>query len=219
MYKDVNKFYTLFMKQSELLRRSFTEFMLDVATSTVGHIVAFDPLTQLAQIQIGIVKVKSTGETFEPAVIVECPVYFSGGSQFMIEHQIDMGDEGVILFGQRCIDGWRETGGVAQQPIIRYHDVNDAMFLPGMRSKPNALSNFNNNGIRMRNADGSNYIWLKSDGTAEITVNDLKINANVAITGDVTANGVNIGSTHSHLPGTYSNGGGAVSGTSGTPTP
>ena len=199
----VNNFYTVSMKQSELLRRSFAEMMIDVATSTVGHVLAFDPVTQLAQLQIGIVKVSATGETFEPAPIVECPVYFAGGSSFMIEHQIDAGDECVILFGQRCIDGWRETGGIAQQPIVRYHDVNDAMVLPGMRSKPNALSDFQNDGIRMRNADGSNYIWLKSDGS-------------ISIKGDLFINDEPYDS-HVHGVGTYAAGGDPVTGSSGVP--
>ena len=191
------------MKQSELLRKSFAEMMIDVATSTVGHVLAFDPVTQLAQLQIGIVKVAATGETFEPVAVVECPVYFAGGSSFMLEHQIDDGCEGVILFGQRCIDGWRETGGIAQQPIVRYHDINDAMFLPGMRSKPNALSDFQNDGIRMRNADGSNYVWLKSDGS-------------IRVKGDLFINDEPY-DAHVHGFGTYAAGGDPVSGSSGVP--
>jgi len=188
----VNTFYTYHMKKktSELLKTSFVEMAKDLATSTVGHIIAFDPNTQLAQIQIGIVRVVSTGETFEPAPIVECLVYFPGGSSFMVEHQIDPLDEGVVLFSQRCIDGWRETGGVAQQPIIRYHDMNDAMFLPGLRSKPNVIQSFNNDGIRLRNADASAYVWLKSDGSVEITASSVTINGDIMHTGNNTISGV-----------------------------
>lgn len=190
-------------KTSELYKSAFTQMMKDVATSTVGHIVAFDPVTQLAQVQIGIVKVATTGETFDPAIIVECPVYFAGGSSFMMEHQIDPNDECVILFSQRCIDGWRETGGVAQQPIIRYHDINDAMCLPGIRSKPNTIVNFQNDGIRLRNADATAYVWLKGDGSIHI-----KGSGGLFINDEPY-------DVHTHEAGTYSNSGGTVTGSSG----
>lgn len=193
-------------KPSTVMRKAFDNFMQDVATSTVGHILAFDPTTQLAQVQIGIVRVTVTGETFEPAPIVECPVYFAGGGGFVMEHQIDPLDECVILFGQRCIDGWRETGGVAENPILRLHDKNDAMVLPGMRSRPNVITDFANDGIRIRNADASAYVWLKSDGTCEIKASTLM------------HNGVNIGATHTHAQGTYAAGGDPVTGQSDIPS-
>ena len=60
-----------------------------------------------------------------------------------------------------------QTGGVANNPIARFHDKQDACFIPGVRSKPNAIKDFKNNGIRLRNADASVYHWLKDDGSIE----------------------------------------------------
>ena len=153
---------------TELIKQSFTEMMKDVATSIPGHVLSFDSTTQLVQIQIGIVRKDINGKSFDPPPLIEVPVYFAGGS-FILEHQIDANDEGIILFSQRCIDGWFNTGGVAENPILRLHDFSDAMFLPGLRSQPNKVSSFANNGIRLRNADATHYLWLKNDGTIEST--------------------------------------------------
>jgi len=163
--------------------------MKGVATSTPGHILAFDPVTQLAQVQIGITRVDLSGATFEPPAIIETPVYFPGGD-YHIEYQIDPGCEGDILFSQRCVDGWIQTGGVAANPIGRFHDPQDAFFLPGFRSLPNVMPNFQNNGVRLSNKDGTQFAWLKNDNTIvlENGVGHIRLAAN----GTVTINGVTI---------------------------
>lgn len=155
--------------QTELMKRSFFEMMKSVATSIPGHVLSFDPATQSAQIQIGVVRIDVNGKEFTPSPLITVPVYFCGGTNFAVEYQIDQGDYGIILFSQRCIDGWKTTGGVAKNPIMRFHDMQDAMFLPGCRPRPKVLPNFANNGVRLRNADGSHYVWLKNDGTIEST--------------------------------------------------
>lgn len=176
--------------QTDLLKVAFVEMMKDVCTSIPGHILAFTAGGQIAQVQIGIMRVDVNGQTFAPPPLIEVPVYFAGGSKYTIEHQLDAGDEGIVLFSQRCIDGWFNTGGVGENPIGRFHDYADAMFLPGMRSQPNAIKSFSNNGIRMRDAAGANYIWLKNDGTAEIKVSTLKVIGNIEHTGDQKTSGI-----------------------------
>lgn len=151
-------------KQSELLRNVFRDFMKDVCTSIPGHILTFDPVTQLAQVKVGIQRVDVNDAVFEVAPIIETPVYMPGGD-YHVEYQIDQGCEGDILFSQRCIDGWVNSGGVAANPIGRFHNMQDAFFLPGFRSKPGALPAFQNNGIRLSNKQGTQFVWLKNDNS------------------------------------------------------
>jgi len=174
---------------TDLIKRSFIEMMKDIGTSVPGHILSFDPVTQLAQLQIGIQRIDKDGEKKTPPPLIECPVYFPGGSAFHIEYQINAGDEGVILFSQRCIDAWNNAGGVAENPVKRFHDFSDAYFLPGLRSQPNIAPDFKNNGVRMTNHDGSNYMWLKNDGTAAIKITELNVDGNVNVDGDVDVTG------------------------------
>ena len=151
-------------RNEKLIRNAFGELMKDVCTSIPGHVLTFDPLTQRAQVQIGILRVDVNDATFTIPPIVEVPVYFPGGD-FAIEYQIDEGCEGDILFSQRCIDGWVQSGGVATNPRGRFHSMQDAMFLPGFRSQPNVLPDFQNNGVRMRNRAGTQFVWLKNDNS------------------------------------------------------
>jgi len=151
-------------RNKKLISYAFGELMKDVCTSIPGHVLTFDPLTQLAQVQIGILRVDANDATFTLKPIVEVPVYFAGGD-YCVEYQIDPGCEGDILFSQRCIDGWVQSGGVATNPRGRFHSMQDAMFLPGFRSQPNVLQDFKNNGVRMRNKAGTQFVWLKNDNS------------------------------------------------------
>lgn len=214
---------------TELIKRSFSEMMKDVATSIPGHILSFDPVTQIAQVQIGIVRIDVKGVTFTPPPLIEVPVYFAGGSEYMVEHQIDPLDEGFIMFSQRCIDAWFTTGGVAENPILRFHDYSDAVFFPGLRSQPNKIESFANDGIRIRNVDATHYIWLKNDGTIEAKNGGgtMTISASGAFSGTFTDfnvnsstfthNGTNVGDDHKHAPGAYVAGATPVTNNSGDP--
>lgn len=196
---------------TEMIERTVSEILKGAGISIPAHVLSFDVVTQLAKMQIGIEFIDVQGQTFNLAPVVNVPVHFSGGD-FVLEHQIDEGDEGLIVVSQRCIDGWKEQGGIAPQTVIRKLDMQDALFIPGFRSKPNAISNFANNGIRLRNKDGDNYIWLKNTGevlvqaSGGIDLNGVTIDpgGNIATSGtlnadDVTADNQDVTlSTHKH---------------------
>ena len=210
-------------KQAKLIRDAFREILKGVCTSLPGHVLTFDPVKQLAQVQPGVSRVDINGAEFTIPPIIEVPVYFPGGD-YCVEYQIDSGCEGDILFSQRCIDGWVQSGGVAANPIGRFHNMQDAMFLPGFRSQPNVLPSFQNNGVRLRNKAGTQFVWLKNDNTISMEngsgsfklladgsflINGLQITADGNV---ITAAGTNL-NTHRHggvTPG---------SGTSGVPVP
>lgn len=194
---------------SGVMKTAFSELMKNVSTSVPGHVLGFDPDPQTAQIQIGVVSVDVNGKTFTPPPLIECPVYFPGGSQWMIEYQIDPGDEGWVLFSQRCIDAWMQTGGVAQNPIMRLHDESDGCFFPGFRPAAKSISGFNNDGIRLRDASGENYVWLSAAG---VTIKAANLNVDVGSgtvnfnSSSTTHNGVKIGDSHTHPQGVDSSG-------------
>lgn len=177
-------------QQAKLIRDSFREIMKGVCTSIPGHVLAFNPLTQMAQVQVGIERIDINGASFTVPPIIDVPVCFPG-DDFAIEYQIDPGCEGQISFSQRCIDGWIQAGGVAANPIGRFHNMQDALFVPGFRSQPNVLPDFQNNGIRLRNRAGTQFAWLKNDGS--IAVENGAGHIRIAASGVVTINGAVIG--------------------------
>tara|TARA_R110000765_G_scaffold244631_7_gene346872 strand:+ start:4606 stop:5253 length:648 start_codon:yes stop_codon:yes gene_type:complete len=177
-------------KQAKLIRDSFRELMKGVCTSIPGHVLAFDGERQMAQVQVGVERIDISNAAFTVPPIIDVPVCFPGGD-FAIECQIDPGCEGLIYFSQRCIDGWIQAGGVAANPIGRFHNMQDALFLPGFRSQPNVLPDFQNNGIRLRNNAGTQFAWLKNDGS--IAVENGAGHIRIAVDGTVTINGAVIG--------------------------
>ena len=196
---------------------TFSENMKDVYTCIPGHVLTFDPDTQRAQIQIGITRTDIVAKTtFDPPPIVDVPVSFPG-DEFVLEFAIKPGCEGMVHFSQRCIDGWKLTGGIAANPVGRFHHKQDAMFVPGIRSLDNLIAGFSNDGIRLRNIDASQYVWLKSDNS--ITMGNGAGNMTLGADGTFTingaritpdgkvydANGVELGG-HTHAQGNDSNG-------------
>lgn len=174
---------------SGALKAAFHELMKGVNTSIPGHIVTFNPANQLAQIQIGLERNLVTGGVQIPRVIEDVPVHFAGGD-YTLEFEVGQGTEGVIFFSQRCIDGWKNSGGVASNPLARFFDMQDCYFVPGVRSQPNAIQGFQNNGIRIRNKSGNQFAWLKNDGSIDFDngAGHIRISAS----GVVTINGVTI---------------------------
>ena len=69
----------------------FRELMKDVCTSIPGHVLTFDPATQTAQIQVGILRFDVNGASFEPPPIVHVPVSFTGSRDWVLEHEIQPG--------------------------------------------------------------------------------------------------------------------------------
>lgn len=205
---------------SGALKTAFHELMKGVNTSIPGHIVTFNPATQRAQVQVGLERNLVTGGVQIPRVIEDVPVHFAGGD-YTLEFEVGNGTEGAIFFSQRCLDGWKNTGGVAANPLPRFFDMQDCYFVPGVRSQPNAIQGFQNNGIRIRNKAGNQFAWLKNDGSvmlengagfvrlmADGTVNingftvdpsgNVVAPANMAVKADLTNDGVNVGKTHKH---------------------
>lgn len=152
----------------DVLDNHFDERMKNVYTAIPAHVVAFDPKTQLAQVQIGIMRMNVDGTTTKQPVILDCPVFQFGGTEWTMEMQIDVGCEGLAVFSQRCVDGWLNTGGAAVNPLRRFHDMQDCFFIPGFRPIPTAIKDFKQDGIRVRNNKGDQYVWLKNDKSIEL---------------------------------------------------
>lgn len=149
---------------TKMLRSCIGDYLKDnVKTSVPGYVLSFDAKTQMAEIQIGLKLHRATGEQEDRSPSIYVPVQFWGGSGGTVEAQISSGDEGMLLFSQECIDSWVDQGGVAVKSEPRRFNQNDAVFIPGFRSIPNAITGFANDGIRLRNKDGDAYYWIKND--------------------------------------------------------
>ncbi len=176
---------------AKMLREIFGEYLKDnVRTSVLGHVLSFDPVTQLAEVQIGLMLEDRMGNTEPRRPIVRVPVQFWGATGGTLECRVAEGVEGSIMFSQECIDSWVDQGGVAAKSEPRRFSINDAYFIPGVRSVPGAIADFANDGIRLRNNSGSMYAWLKDD--TSISLSNGAGFITIGADGTVNINGVTI---------------------------
>lgn len=180
-------------------------------TALPGIIQSFDVATMTCEVQPAIQAQITNAETQARSwvnlpLLVDCPIQFPSGNNTSITFPIAKGDECLIIFSSRCIDAWFQSGGHEnQQVIMRMHDLSDGFILLGFRSLPRVLTNISTTDIQIRSDDGNGFIGLNpSTHTVTITAAAININGpvniqgNVATTGTLTNNSVNVGSTHVH---------------------
>lgn len=166
------------------------EAIKTVRTSVPGYVLEFEPDRQYATLQVGIQRLDIAGRTYTPPPIVNCPVCIYGSAGGAIETKIEKGDEVLILFSMRCIEGWRNQGGVAPLTSIELFRESDAFAVLAPRSSKNVITGYSNDGIRVRSLDGTRYVWLKDDGTIEMKNENGSFS--MAPGGDIDANGATI---------------------------
>lgn len=180
----------------------------NIHTSLPASVVSFNPATQTVTLSVMVKQLMVGGATVNVPPLMDVPVSFPRGGGFAVTFPLKAGDEGIALFSERCIDGWH-TSGKATEPLdYRYHDLSDAMFVPGICSRPNAIKNFFVGGLSLQTLDGGTFIRI-TDGKILIQ-GDIEQTGGIVSSADVVASGISLKS-HVH--------GGVSTGSSNTSTP
>ncbi|MFE8049324.1 Gp138 family membrane-puncturing spike protein [Brenneria goodwinii] len=129
-----------------------------------GHVVAYNPDNQRAQVECGIQRRMNDGTVQTLPLLVNVPVQFSGSPEWSVFHELPPGTEGYIHFSQRSVDAWLDMGGPAPPVGPEMFSASDAFFSPGYRSLKTAIPNLPTSGMGMSNRDGSVRIHLTDDG-------------------------------------------------------
>jgi len=162
----------------------------DTHTCLPGIIHSFNPATQTAEVQPAIKRIFNETGAVNLPMCVDVPVIFPGGGGFMLTFPVVAGDECVLVFSERCIDGWAMDGEISEPEDYRQHDLSDAFAFVGVNSQPKKLASFATNGAEIRNRAGTVKLNLSSSG--------ITITGNLTINGQVSANGHRIDETHKH---------------------
>lgn len=110
-------------------------------------------------------------------VILNVPVVvpFSQSAGLLMTLPVKKGDEGLIVFSDRMIDEFVEKGGFQSPECCgpenettepRAHSLTDAIFIPGIISKPQGkdIVDWKLDAIEIRNRDRSAFISLGTNG-------------------------------------------------------
>ncbi|HGN9133886.1 TPA: Gp138 family membrane-puncturing spike protein [Providencia stuartii] len=185
----------------------------DIHTALPGKLLSCNGHS--ATVELMISHVTKEGKVIALPPLVDVTVGFYRGGGFCVTVPVREGDEGLVIFAERCIDGWYVSGKQSQPLDHRFHDLSDAFFLPQGSSQPNKIPNYSSDSLSLQTDDGSTFIRMQSgkimikgdiehQGNYQLTGNALikgnhSVNGNSESSGGTLKhNGKNIGDTHTH---------------------
>lgn len=171
-----------------------------------GIIQSFDPDTVTCVVQPAIRAIRRDNdgntETKDYPLITDVPVVFPRGGGCTLTFPISAGDECLLIFADRCIDFWWQSGGIQEPVDVRQHDLSDAFAIVGPQSQARKISGISTSAAQLRTDDGAAFvevaaghnITIKTPGqltaTAEggttITSPTITLNGNVTINGNLS---------------------------------
>lgn len=127
---------------------------------------------------------KQNTKVVDIPILEDVPVLMLGGGGYSVTMPLKKGDEGLVHFSSRCIDGWWQNGGVQSPAEYRMHNLSDGFFVPGFRSQPRKLSDVSDNDVVIRSDDNKRKITISDSSisaeisdTRKITIDDTSIKA------------------------------------------
>jgi phage baseplate assembly protein gpV len=198
--------------------QAFAGQQTGIWTALPGEIEAYDPSKQTASVKPCMqaeVTDESGATTFvKLPLLVDCPVIFPSGGGYTLTFPVKAGDECLVVFASRCIDGWWQSSGQAVPPEFRMHDLSDGFVLVGARSQPKLMPTApSTDGVELRNdartafvkiddaanvqvsASGNIQAFAAGNlaasalGAASVSAPSISLTGNVTITGNLTVNG------------------------------
>lgn len=202
------------------IKKGVQNYIKDLHTAMPGIIQSFDAVNQLATVQPAIKRIFVTRnedtETLTPTdlpLLINVPVIYPRGGGFSLTFPVSSGDECLIVFCERAIDSWHQSGKVKKPSARRFHNLSDAVVFVGLSSLPNKINNYDPDNVVLRKDDEAAYIKVKSNNDVEITTNadivadcdnisvdattsatvtcpESTFNGNVTVNGNITCTGV-----------------------------
>lgn len=149
---------------TDLLEEVKNNAIKDVRVSMPARIISFDAKSKTAQVEIMLNMEDAEGNPVEYPPLIDCPCMFTRGGGFHVVHGYNQGDNGVVLFSDRCIDSWFESGAKTVPMDFRIHSMSDAYFL-GAVDNLTDVSPIIDDAIFIGKDDNSAGLQINSDGS------------------------------------------------------
>ncbi|WP_373854819.1 Gp138 family membrane-puncturing spike protein [Klebsiella variicola] len=180
--------------------------MSAMRVSIPGIIQSFDPDAVTAVVQPAIKGAEKDESGAEVSVnlplLVDVPVLFPRGGGCTLTFPVKPGDECLVIFADRCIDFWWQSGGIQEPVDERMHDLSDAFCIVGPQSQAKKIIGISTTAAQLRTDDGSAFIEVaaghdvtvktpgkltaSADGGTKITSPEIILNGNVTINGNLS---------------------------------
>lgn len=130
-------------------------------------------------------------------LLVDVPLVYMGGGSYILTFPIAAGDECLVIFADRSIDNWWQSGGVQNQSSARSHSLSDGFAIVGPRSLARTVANISASTMQLRTLDGSSFFEVDAGANKarvvapHVTVSspDAVIDGNLSVSGTLTVIG------------------------------
>lgn len=181
---------------------------MDIHTALPGIIQSFDAARMTCSVQPAIrgaiVQPSGQAQAVDLPLLVDCPVVFPGGGGYVLTYPLKTGDECLVVFSERCIDAWWQSGGVQAAAEYRLHDLSDGFVIPGPRSQPHVVSGgIGMTGAELRTDSGTTVLRLKGTAVELVAPGGVTFDTpTLTLTGDMICGGFSyLGHTHTGVHG------------------
>jgi hypothetical protein len=108
-----------------------------------AEVISYNATTQTATVQplvqAGYYNDTNTRQVERRPTISDVPILFPGTGAFSVTWPINVGDTVLLVFSSSSLDKWLALGGEVDPGDDRRHDISDAVAIPGLRARPQAL--------------------------------------------------------------------------------
>ncbi|WP_054177824.1 Gp138 family membrane-puncturing spike protein [Trabulsiella odontotermitis] len=129
-----------------------------------GIVVSFDSDAVTAVIQPAIKGYEPDANGNQISIsmpqLVDVPVTFPRGGGVTLTFPVKPGDECELIFNDRCIDFWWQSGGEQEPVHPRQHHIGDAVAFLGPMSQAKKISGISTSAAQLRSDDGSTFFEL-----------------------------------------------------------
>ena len=146
----------------DLLNIHKRDIYLDLNCHAIATIQSFDSSKQTVNATVNYKKTYINYDAKKKAqvttlveypVLMDCPVIILGGGNSHITFPINKGDTCLILFNDRDIDRWFQTGQITSPNTNRLHNFSDGIALIGLNSLAKSISDYDSTRALLKNGN------------------------------------------------------------------
>jgi hypothetical protein len=126
-------------KLIDLLREHKEEIFAELNCIQIGRITSYNKDQQTVEVQIQVKRRVTKTEIVDYPLLIDCPVIYLQGGGAYIDLPIAAGDYALLLFNDRDINAWWDTGTVKEPDSTRKHSLSDAFAIVGINPKTQVL--------------------------------------------------------------------------------
>lgn len=146
---------------NSVMQLSQDSIMSRLNCHNIGRIIEFDPTNQLCTVELMQIK-RFNDQYITPAPLTNVPliIYGSGGGHITMPNPV--GTICILLFMDRNIDAFLETGESYVPPTTRMHDFTDCIALTTFKTLANPLTEYDEKAVTIMNEEIVEEIKNKS---------------------------------------------------------